>query len=254
MIAKFGFKRTKSRPEIDMAAPPNGQFRAQSSAHVESSSASATNPISPRPSKLVKSPDRGKHVMSVSNTMKMALASASSSTPVLTTSTRPEILHSNSTPNPSMRHAPRSQAEQYWAARALTAETLLVARKEHYEDVRSVTFVAETRRGNEVAKLSQIYDMRLGRLERLLAVILGFFLIISFFILISHLSLVHSSHSSGRQSQWAHFTIPILSPFASVVEHEVSVIGSKTITAISLIIACLGYFVFRYWISRSPEP
>lgn len=149
MIAKFGFKRSKSRPEIDMAAHPNGQFRAQSSAHVETSSASATNLISPRARKLVKSLDHGKQVTSVSNTMKMALASASasSSTPVLTTSTRPEILHSNSTPNPFVRHAPRSRAEQYWAARALTAETLLVARKEHYEDVRSVTFVAETKRG-----------------------------------------------------------------------------------------------------------
>ncbi|KAE9406567.1 hypothetical protein BT96DRAFT_987406 [Gymnopus androsaceus JB14] len=239
----------KSKPDI--AGPANaGRSRTQSSPQVAlhptlDQSNNTTNLVTPSASALVRSLDEGEQG---SNTMKMALTS--SSTPSLTrfSSSTPEILH-NSTSNPFIRYAPRSRAEQYWAARALTAETLLVARKEHYEDVKSVTYVAETKRGNEVAQLSKLYDTRLMRLERLLVILLGFILIITFSMLFSQLSLVHSP-PSGRQAQWAHFTIPILSPFASVVEHEVSVIGSKTITAIFLIIACLAYLLFRHWISR----
>lgn len=41
---------------------------------------------------------------------------------------------------------PRTSAEQYWAARALTAETLLSARVEHHRELRSLSYVEETKR------------------------------------------------------------------------------------------------------------
>ncbi|KIK61389.1 hypothetical protein GYMLUDRAFT_166441 [Collybiopsis luxurians FD-317 M1] len=153
--------------------------------------------------------------------------------------------------NPFVRYAPRTRAEQYWAARALTAETLLAARKEHYEDVKSMTFVHETKRVNEIAQLTNMYDARQMKLERLLAILLGAFLIFSFSIFVSQISLAHTGGGGGKKDSWAHFTIPILSPFASVVEHESSVIGSKTIVGISLVIAGLVYLLLRHWMTRS---
>jgi len=53
----------------------------------------------------------------------------------------------------------------------------------------------------------------------------------------------------GRKTP-AHFTIPILSPFTSVVEHETSVIGSKTLAVFAFVLAAFFYFVFRHWLAR----
>jgi hypothetical protein len=41
---------------------------------------------------------------------------------------------------------PRTTTEQYWAARALSAETLLVARLEHQRELRSLSYAEETKR------------------------------------------------------------------------------------------------------------
>ena len=41
---------------------------------------------------------------------------------------------------------PRSAAEQYWAARALTAETLLSARLTHHEELRSAVYLHDVKR------------------------------------------------------------------------------------------------------------
>src|SRR6202451_3075142 len=41
---------------------------------------------------------------------------------------------------------PQSPAEQYWAARALKAETLLSARMTHHHELRSLSFTEETKR------------------------------------------------------------------------------------------------------------
>ncbi|TFK99230.1 hypothetical protein BDV98DRAFT_606113 [Pterulicium gracile] len=62
----------------------------------------------------------------------------------------------------------------------------------------------------------------------------------------------HTIHSQNvRKSKAWHFTIPILSPFTSVVEEESSVIGSKTMAVWGCIAAVLVYFMFRFWI-QSP--
>lgn len=51
-------------------------------------------------------------------------------------------LHSNTDLGPARPSGGsyRSVAEQYWAARALTAETLLSARKEHDQELRTLAY------------------------------------------------------------------------------------------------------------------
>jgi hypothetical protein len=58
---------------------------------------------------------------------------------------------------------PRSTAEQYWAARALSAETLLAARVEHHRELRTLTSVHDDRREQDKA----MHEARYARLEAL---------------------------------------------------------------------------------------
>jgi uncharacterized membrane protein YidH (DUF202 family) len=90
-------------------------------------------------------------------------------------------------------------------------------------------------------------------------------------LLLLVLALLHLAHTESPATRGrkvpAHFTIPIFSPFTSVVrtilflfsqlvfttrqvEHETSVIGSKTLAVFALILAGLAYFVFRHWFAR----
>ncbi|KAJ7248122.1 hypothetical protein B0H12DRAFT_1072730 [Mycena haematopus] len=140
---------------------------------------------------------------------------------------------------------PRTSAEQYWAARALTAETLLVARLEHHRELRSLSYVEETKRAKEQAA----HDARHAKLERLIFALLVMLLLLVLALL--HLAHKSASASASRPRRLpSHFTIPILSPFTSVVEHETSVIGSKTLAVFAFAFAGLAYFVFRHWLAR----
>jgi len=81
-----------------------------------------------------------------------------------------------------------------------------------------------------------------------------------------------ASHSCSKPpaSGWglaSHFTIPILSPFTSVVscvslgiyltlnhplhqvEHETSVMGTKVVIATVMVLAGLAYALVRYWLT-----
>ncbi|KAJ6481810.1 hypothetical protein C8R45DRAFT_1100222 [Mycena sanguinolenta] len=140
---------------------------------------------------------------------------------------------------------PRTSSEQYWAARALTAETLLTARLEHHRELRSLSYVEETKRAREQAA----HDARHARLERLILALLVMLLLLVLALL--HLAHKSASASASRPRRLpSHFTIPILSPFTSVVEHETSVIGSKTLAILAFAFAGLAYFVFRHWLAR----
>ncbi|KAJ7121018.1 hypothetical protein C8R44DRAFT_877329 [Mycena epipterygia] len=139
---------------------------------------------------------------------------------------------------------PRTNTEQYWAARALSAETLLAARLEHQRELRSLSYEEENKRARELAA----HDARHAKLERLVLALLAMLLV----VVLALLNLAHRDSSPvarGRKVP-AHFTIPILSPFTSVVEHETSVIGSKTLAVFAFVLAGLAYFVFRHWLAR----
>jgi hypothetical protein len=61
---------------------------------------------------------------------------------------------------------PRTSAEQYWAARALTAETLLSARLEHHRELRSLSYAEETKRAVRDFLFSDAYLILRGRESR----------------------------------------------------------------------------------------
>ncbi|KAJ6622784.1 hypothetical protein B0H10DRAFT_1944386 [Mycena sp. CBHHK59/15] len=149
---------------------------------------------------------------------------------------------------------PRSSAEQYWAARALAAETLLAARLQHQKELRSLSYSEETKRSRELAALMRAHDARHAQLERLVLALLALLVI----LVLALLGLAHrATPAVPRTRGLGHFTIPILSPFTSVraerhpqVEHETSVVGAKTLAVCALALAGLAYFVFRHWLAR----
>ncbi|KAF9267379.1 hypothetical protein L218DRAFT_1060923 [Marasmius fiardii PR-910] len=143
---------------------------------------------------------------------------------------------------------PRSQNEQYWAARALSAETLLIARTEHHLEIRDLTRYQDEKR---TASLNRTHEDRLVKMEKLVLNLIGALCLFSaalFFVYVTNAT--GNPRHDPRNRSFTHFTIPILSPFASVVEHESSVIGTKTIAAISMILAILVYFMFQHWIAH----
>ncbi|KAJ4496197.1 hypothetical protein C8J55DRAFT_484098 [Lentinula edodes] len=214
---------------------------------------STRNVAIPRATTVSSSEEPGKRI---SNTMQIALASAtSSSVSYLSSSsvlTSASSVDSNTfTKTKMLNPHPQSKSVHYWAARALMAETLLAAGIQDSENLQSVTVSQETKRAHglqtEVAQLTKLYDERLAKLEKLLITLLGVLFTITFLTFFSQLTLIHGGRKdTSTRSQWAHFTIPILSPFASVVEHEVSVVGSKTIIGLGLVISGLVYLLLRH--------
>ncbi|KAF8903953.1 hypothetical protein CPB84DRAFT_1677667 [Gymnopilus junonius] len=161
-----------------------------------------------------------------------------------------------------MKMQPLTVAEQYWATRALKAEALLVAQENHKEEVKRLEHVQEFKKEREFKMLAQEYREKHAALEKLLFVLA--LLIILLIAVIIYLATHYTRHSMLMQhkqhERWwsaigaSHFTIPILSPFTSVVEQETSVIGSKLIGTLAAVIACLAYLAFRHWLKRKPMP
>lgn len=143
-----------------------------------------------------------------------------------------------------------SASEQYWAARALTAETLLSARLAHQSEMAQAIETAEEKRAREVYAIQQYHDERHTRLERLIVLLLT--CLITFAAVVLYLLARSQNHThSTRWSMPSHFTIPILSPFASVVEHETSVVNVKLLTICVICFSVLTYAAFRYWLTHA---
>ncbi|KAG6908944.1 hypothetical protein DXG01_002723 [Tephrocybe rancida] len=132
-----------------------------------------------------------------------------------------------------------SKEDEYWAKRAQAAEMQLQLALSASGDVQ----IHHVRHENAHTALGKQDQERLVRLEWLVVILLGF--IAMLITLVVYLS---ASHNPPRNTP-AHFTIPILSPFTSVVEHETSIIGSKTIALFLLIVAALSYLAIRirFW-------
>jgi len=178
-------------------------------------------------------------------TMSYALGPSSSSTTVL--SKNPNLREIGM--HPSVQ--PRSRVEHYWAARALKAETLLSARIVHHQELRSLTSEEELKRSQALKVLARESDAKLARMEKFVLVLLGSLL---FFALLVVYLLTHPNYRNHPPpSHWSlpsHFTIPILSPFTSVTEHESSVVGTRLVTVFLVILAVLGYVLFRHRVAR----
>jgi len=151
------------------------------------------------------------------------------------------------------RVLPQSSAEQYWAARALKAETLLSARMAHHHELKVLSLTEETKRTSEVAAIMRAHETKQARMEKIVIILLAC-LVFLFLLMIYILTSPKRYHCQSPSFQWSlpsHFTIPILSPFTSVVEQETSVIGTRSITAFVMISAALIYFVFRHWLMHT---
>ncbi|KAH0831124.1 hypothetical protein J3R83DRAFT_13690 [Lanmaoa asiatica] len=145
--------------------------------------------------------------------------------------------------------APRTKTEQYWAARALVAETLLSARDRHQDELAEMRRMEEQKREREIGTILHANDQRQRRLERLmvtcLAVLLGF---MGWLVVM----IAPDWGAKGKSNKPSHFTIPILSPFASVVEHETSVFGAKVAAILVLVIGIALYVALKHRLSQWP--
>ncbi|KAF8557500.1 hypothetical protein OG21DRAFT_1505227 [Imleria badia] len=56
--------------------------------------------------------------------------------------------------------------------------------------------------------------------------------------------------AKGSSNKPSHFTIPILSPFTSVVEHETGVFGTKAVTIFVLVIGIAVYAAVKHRLSQ----
>ncbi|RDB30657.1 hypothetical protein Hypma_005782 [Hypsizygus marmoreus] len=165
----------------------------------------------------------------------------------LSVSFRPTTASGSAPQVGNLTRLPSSHVEQYWTARALSAETLLSAREVHQEELRALLHIQEVKRAKEISTLITQHKEKHTHLERLVIILLVFILFLV--VLIMYLATHHTRQTSARPA--SHFTIPILSPFTSVVEHETSVIGSKTITMVLVLLAAFAYFLMRHRLSRS---
>ncbi|KZS88513.1 hypothetical protein SISNIDRAFT_490105 [Sistotremastrum niveocremeum HHB9708] len=145
---------------------------------------------------------------------------------------------------------PTTAVEQYWAARALRAEALLDARMGHQAELDSATRAAEFKRERDINHLNRIHDSRTRRLE---LVVIGLASLLVLLLGLLVYVLLRNPHPARASSWWtSHYTIPILSPFTSVVEHDNSFVGLRTITlGIGLIlVAIVSYIAVKHpsWI------
>ncbi|KAG2356342.1 hypothetical protein BDR07DRAFT_1423579 [Suillus spraguei] len=171
----------------------------------------------------------------VSRTMQIANASLA----VEGTSTSNNTLEYPKTPWYSAPAAakPRTSVEQYWAARALVAETVLTTRVQQ-------EIGKEEKQTNQFAALLRASEQRQSRLEKFVATLVACFMLL--FLALIYILLRDSPKSKGA----SHFTIPILSPFTSVVEHETGIIGVKSVSIFIIVLGILSYAIFRH-LSRS---
>ncbi|KAJ3535018.1 hypothetical protein NMY22_g6679 [Coprinellus aureogranulatus] len=130
---------------------------------------------------------------------------------------------------------PYSAREQLWATRALKAEALLAAQESHHRELKTMTMSQELKRARELERLLVHHQEKHAYLEKLVMVLAGVILILV--LVIIYLATHMTRHASKAQRHWlslpSHFTIPILSPFTSVVEQETSVFSARVIAIIS---------------------
>ncbi|KAJ3480616.1 hypothetical protein NLI96_g8220 [Meripilus lineatus] len=141
-----------------------------------------------------------------------------------------------------------SAGEQYWASRAYTAETLLSATSTYHQELREMAVKEEKRRSHVVETLRRQHEAKQGKLERVALLLLSW--LIALLAVVSYLLWKGSNTSPSKRHSGMHFTIPILSPFTSVIESETSVISSRTITTFALGGVILAYGCFRLWLKR----
>lgn len=168
---------------------------------------------------------------------------------------RPSLISSVGKPSPSYARsgsvatcpAPDSSAARYWAARAVTAEVLLTERSKHAFELRSVVHEEDAKRREEIAALHGVHEARQRKMEWIVICCVAVLAVVVLCLLVTH---SRASSFTPTRHTASHFTIPVLSPFTSVVEHETSAWGARIIVPGLMIAATLAWGVFRHWLSR----
>ncbi|KAI0293877.1 hypothetical protein B0F90DRAFT_1821770 [Multifurca ochricompacta] len=144
---------------------------------------------------------------------------------------------------------PDSSIAHYWAARAVTAEVLLAERHKHTDELRSVMYGEDVKRRTEVAALQEVHEEHQKKMERMVLCCVAALAITIFGLLVTHVLHTPTPLTSTRRTA-SHFTIPILSPFTSVVEHETSAWGARIIVPALIIVSTFAWGVVRHWMTR----
>ncbi|KAI9068190.1 hypothetical protein FKP32DRAFT_1587925 [Trametes sanguinea] len=134
--------------------------------------------------------------------------------------------------------------EHLWAVRATRAEALLDAHARHREELSALSASMEERRARELAALNDRFSQELARHRLMMWIVLS---LVAFIVAaLSYLVLrTCSPVASPSRRAATHFTIPILSPFASVIEHETSAVNVPLVAVLLTAGGICAFLWFR---------
>ncbi|KAI6015042.1 hypothetical protein F5J12DRAFT_514440 [Pisolithus orientalis] len=135
---------------------------------------------------------------------------------------------------------PRTAVAQYWALRTMVTETVFSQYVRHQNELTQVRLAEEERRTKEITTLVHANEKRQHNLERLMMALV-------IFLAYMFWSTSTPNSSSEKRRSATHFTIPILSPFTSVVENETGVLGTKAVVVFVLALVLVAFFTLRRW-------
>lgn len=181
----------------------------------------------------------------MSRTMQLALrddpslqcATKSTDTAV---ATRMEVVDTTMTFQVPRGMEPRTAVAQYWALRTMVTETVFFQYVRHQNELTQVRLAEEERRTKEITTLVHANEKRQHNLERLMMALV-------IFLAYMFWSTSTPNSPSEKRRSATHFTIPILSPFTSVVENETGVLGTKTVVVFVLALVLVAFFTLRRW-------
>ncbi|CAL1710242.1 unnamed protein product [Somion occarium] len=198
----------------------------------------------PPPSKLIPNSTNSRLVQPAEMSTPVALRQ-----PITPPSQSRTMMFARASVDPSPHSAFPASTHSNIASTALTAETLLSANTTYQHELRMIAESEQTKRSQEIAALQQQHEQRHSKLERL-AFLLLTWVIAMVAVLIYMLLKNHHVSVPLRWTTPLHFTIPVLSPFTSVVEHETSIVNARLLVIFALFVASTAYGCFRYWLNH----
>ncbi|KAI8996652.1 hypothetical protein BD414DRAFT_434692 [Trametes punicea] len=153
--------------------------------------------------------------------------------------------------------APQSQAmiepvtvtEHHLAVRASRAEALLEAHTTHRKEIRTIATSLEERRSRDLAEVNARFSEQFAKHEFMMWVILGLVAFVAMMLLVMLWRQCRPGNTPSHHVRPVHFTIPVLSPFTSVIENETSVVN---VQLVALLLLSAGVFAFL-WFRCAPN-
>lgn len=109
-----------------------------------------------------------------------------------------------------------------------------------------LSYREKAERLRELAVIGQANDERLAKIEKFIMILVSLVALLAVAVVMLVFGHHRTAYGHLPTHGKSHFTIPILSPFSSVVETELSVIGSRTIIAIACMLIVVGYLLIRH--------